>query len=78
MVVHSEKHASSITTGLVVDEIEDIRYLDTDQIGVLSAPIEDQVAPYLQGVYEENGRLLVLLDLEKLLLSPAIWQFDLT
>ena len=78
MVVHSEKHASSITTGLVVDEIEDIRYLDTDQIGMLSAPIEDQVAPYLQGVYEENGRLLVLLDLEKLLLSPAIWQFDLT
>lgn len=76
MVVHSEKYASNITTGLVVDEIQDIRYLDTDQIGTLSAPIEDQVAPFLQGVYEENGRLLVLLDLEKLLLSPAIWQFD--
>lgn len=77
MVVHSEKYASTITTGLVVDEIQDIRYLNTDQISTLSAPIEDQVAPYLQGVYEENGRLLVLLDLEKLLLSPAIWQFDL-
>ncbi|MEM7112568.1 MAG: chemotaxis protein CheW [Chloroflexota bacterium] len=77
MVVHSEKHASSITTGLVVDEIQDIRYLDTDKIDELSAPIEDQVAPYLQGVYEEDGRLLILLDLEKLLLAPEMWQFDI-
>lgn len=77
MVVQSEKLTSAITTGLVVDEIQDIRFLNTDQIGTLTAPIEDQVAPFLEGVYEENGRLLVLLDLEKLLLSPAIWQFDL-
>ena len=65
-----------VTTGLVVDRINGIGYLAEDQIGPPHGPIEDQVTPYLRGVYEHDGRLLVVLDLDGLLLSPEMRQFE--
>jgi purine-binding chemotaxis protein CheW len=76
MVVHAQQDTSSVTTGLLVDRVSDIRYLSVDQIVVPTAPIEDQVAPYLHGVYEGDGRLLVVLNLDRLLLSPEMQQFE--
>jgi len=76
MVVHTQQDASSVTTGLMVDLVSDIRYLSVDRIGAPAAPIEDQVAPYLRGVYEHDGRLLVVLNLDQLLLSPEMRQFE--
>ena len=65
-----------VTTGLVVDRINGIGYLAEDRIGPPHGPIEDQVTPYLHGVYEHDGRLLVVLDLDGLLLSPEMRQFE--
>ncbi len=48
----------------------------TDKIGAPTAPIEDQVAPYLRGVYEYEGQLLVVLNLDKLLRSTEMQQFE--
>jgi purine-binding chemotaxis protein CheW len=76
MVVHAQQDTSSVTTGLIVDRVSDIRYLSVDQIVVPTAPIEDQVASYLHGVYEGDGRLLVVLNLDRLLLSPEMRQFE--
>ncbi|NIN63261.1 MAG: hypothetical protein GTO63_00800 [Anaerolineae bacterium] len=76
MVVHTQHDASSVTTGLMVDLVSDIRYLSVDRIGAPGAPIEDQVAPYLRGVYEHDGRLLVVLNLDQVLLSPQMRQFE--
>lgn len=73
MVAKSGK--DDFSSGLIVDRVSGIRYLDVEQIEAPKAPIDDQVTPYLQGVYEYDERLLVVLDVEKLLLSSDIRQF---
>jgi purine-binding chemotaxis protein CheW len=65
-----------LTTGLIVDKVTGIRYLNVEQIGEPTAAIEDQIAPYLLGVYKHDGNLLVVLDLDKLLLSSEMRQFE--
>ena len=76
LVIHPREDASLMTTGLVVDEVNDIRYLTVDQISAPAAPIKDQIGPYLRGVYEHEEGLLVVLDFDKLLLSPDMRQFE--
>ena len=65
-----------VTVGLLVDRVSGIRFLAVEDINVPTAAIEDQVAPYLRGVYEDNGRLLVVLNLDKLLLSSEMQRFE--
>ena len=72
----AQAHQEDMTTGLIVDRVSEIRYLSVDRIGAPAGPIEDQVTPYLRGVYEHDGRLLAVLDFDRLLLSPEIRQFE--
>jgi purine-binding chemotaxis protein CheW len=65
-----------LTTGLVVDRVKEICKVPLERITLAASPIQDQVAPYLRGVSEHGGRLLVLLDCEQLLLSPEMRQFE--
>lgn len=76
LIIHPKRDPSLISTGLVVDEVIDIRYLLLDRITEPAAPIEHQIAPYLQGVYDLEGRLLIMLDFERLLLSREMQQFE--
>lgn len=74
VVVQSNRE--DLTTAFIVDRVSGIRYLPVDRIGAPAAPIEDQVAPYLRGVYEHEEHLLVVLNLERLLLSEEMRQFE--
>jgi len=65
-----------ITVGLIVDRVKGIRAVAEDRISLPTSPIEDRLAPYLRGVTAHHGRLLVLLDLEQLLLSQEMRQFE--
>lgn len=76
LIVHPRQDASLITTGLLVETVNDIRYLVLDRINPPSGLIEDKITPYLKGVYEEEQRLLIVLDFDRLLLSPALRQFE--
>ena len=76
LVAQAEQENSSIMTGLLVDRVNEIRFLAKDRIGAPAAPIEDQIAPYLQGVYDHDGRMLVVLDLTRLLFSTEMLQFE--
>jgi purine-binding chemotaxis protein CheW len=64
------------TTGLLVDRVRRIVKLPEREITAPTAPLEDRVAPYLRGVTESTGRLLVVLDLDRLLLSHEMRQFE--
>ena len=72
----------ALAAGLVVDQVAGIRYLETQHIRLPAAQIEDRIAPYLRGVYEQaassttDERLLAVLDFESLLLSPEMRQFE--
>lgn len=65
-----------ITGCLIVDAVHGTLPLSADQIREPQAPIQDRLAPYLLGVSEEGDRLVVILDVEKLLLSREMRQFE--
>jgi purine-binding chemotaxis protein CheW len=67
-----------MAASLVVDQVSGIRYLSSDQFSPPTAPIEDQVAPYIRGMAEYANSMLVVLNLERLLLAPEMRQFELT
>jgi purine-binding chemotaxis protein CheW len=74
LVVHSQNE--EVTTGLIVDRASGIFDLPQEQIRSPSAPIDDKVSPFMQGVSEVNDRLLVVLDLNQLLVSAEMQQFQ--
>lgn len=71
----TQTSGEDLNSAFIVDRVSGIRYLAADRIGEPAAPIEDHVAHYLRGVYEHDDRLLVVLDLDRLLLSPEMRQF---
>lgn len=74
MLVGKTTH-DDLTVGLIIDGAHGIRYLAVDDIDKPTADIESQIAPYLYGAYEQDERLLVLLDLDQVLNSPELRQF---
>jgi purine-binding chemotaxis protein CheW len=75
-ILVAQVRQADVTTGLIVDRVSGIRYLSVGRIGAPAGPIENQVTPYLRGIYEQDGHLLVVLDFNRLLLSPEMRQFE--
>lgn len=71
----AQTREEELKLGLIVDRVSGISFLDREKMGP-PTNIDDQISPYLVGTHEQNGRLLVALDLEKLLLSSQIRQFE--
>jgi purine-binding chemotaxis protein CheW len=60
---------NDVTTGLIVDRIEGMLYCDESQIRAPGEFVQDRVSPWLNGVYEHEGRLVNMLNVERLLHS---------
>jgi purine-binding chemotaxis protein CheW len=60
---------NGITTGLIVDRIEGMLYCDESRIRAPGELVQDRVSPWLNGVYEHEGRLVNMLNVERLLHS---------
>jgi purine-binding chemotaxis protein CheW len=60
--------------GLIVESVRGIRYLNIDQIMEPPMDIAPQVATYVSGSYDLEGRALKLLNLERLLSSTEMRQ----
>jgi purine-binding chemotaxis protein CheW len=71
LVVRSR--GGELTTGLVVDRIFGMRLLSCRADGGTG---EEPLTPYAQGVAQWEGRTVTVLDLDRLLLSPALRQFE--
>lgn len=65
-----------MTTGLIVDQVNKILDLPADQVQTPTAPVEMKLAPYMMGVCEYRDELLAVLDLEPILLSSEMRQFE--
>lgn len=74
LVVRS--HREEVTTGLLADEVHGLIDLPASGLRAPAAPIEDRVSTYLEGVVEHEGRLVSVLDLERLLGAPEFRQFE--
>lgn len=71
-VVRNKKR--NLTTSLMVDRIEGMLNLSEDLIILPEASLGDRLIPYLQGVYDHDGQLLNVLNLEGLLSSMELSQ----
>ncbi len=74
LVVHAQNE--DITMGLIVDRVGGIFDLPEEQIRSPSAPIEDKISAYMRGVSDYREHLFVVIDLNRLLLSPEVQQFQ--
>ncbi len=63
-----------LMTSLVVDQIEGMMSVSEELISLPELSYENRVEHYLHGVYEQNGNLLNILNLEGLLSSIALIQ----
>lgn len=65
-----------ISVGLLVDGVDQIVTLERDAVRPPASPLEGSLAPFLTGTCAAGGRLIAVLDLERLLRSADIRQFD--
>jgi purine-binding chemotaxis protein CheW len=63
-------------TGLIVDAVDRIVTLQAGDIRPPASPLEGPLTPYLDGVCSVGERLVAVLDLDRLLRSPDLRQFD--
>lgn len=64
------------TTGLIVDAVDRIVTLQADDVKAPASPFEGALAPFVTGVSTIGDRLVAVLDVDRLLRSPDIRQFD--
>ncbi len=65
-----------ISSAIIVDQVNQILNVPQESIMKTEAKVEDKIAPFLNGVFDFNNELIVLLDLEKFFSFPQIRQFD--
>ena len=63
-------------TGLLVDAVDRIVTVHAGAITAPASPLEGPLAPFLSGVCEIGERLVAVLDIDRLLRSDDIRQFD--
>ncbi len=64
------------SAGLLVDGVEQIAAVALDDVRPPAGPVEGALAPYLTGVAQMGERLVAVLDLERLLRSADVRQFE--
>jgi purine-binding chemotaxis protein CheW len=64
------------TTGLIVDSVDRIATLQAEDVTAPASPLEGPLAPFVSGVCTVGDRLVAVLDVDRLLRSPDIRQFD--
>lgn len=68
--------SGDLVAGLVVDRLGGLRDLAKTPAGTFAAKPNDRLAPFVNGVEELDNRLLVRLDLDRLLSAPELRRFE--
>jgi purine-binding chemotaxis protein CheW len=63
-------------TGLLVDTVEQIVSVPVDEVRPPVSPVAGALADFLTGACQVNERFVAVLDLDRLLRSPDVRQFD--
>lgn len=62
--------------GIVVDSVAEVVYLRQSEIESPPSTGQDETARFIQGVSNKNGRLLILVDMDKLLSEEELSELD--
>ena len=66
----------SCSLGLLVDDVQQILEVSREEVRAPGPGFDGTLAPYLTGLFELEQRTVAVLDLDRLLRSPLIRQFD--
>ena len=75
-LVVTQSLVDDVDTGFIVDRVIGIRAVAVQSVAPPTAPVNDQIAPYLTGVVEVDDALVAFLDIDKLMLSEDFRQFE--
>lgn len=78
LVVRGGRHdaaGTEPTAGILVDAVRGIVPLDEESLAPPTTQLENPLTPFIVGVQEQDGRLVAVLDLDRLLNSPIIRRF---
>ncbi|HEY9850651.1 MAG TPA: chemotaxis protein CheW [Leptolyngbyaceae cyanobacterium] len=67
----NDMRLSSMRMGLAVSFVEGVVPLNTEQI-VSAVDVSEELAPFLRGLYDYQGRLLMILDIEAISLTNMV------
>jgi purine-binding chemotaxis protein CheW len=76
MLVSRSLREEDFVTSFLVDSVVGIEHLLTDKIGSATAELSGTVSRYLRGMYERDDELLIVLNLELLMASDDLRQFE--
>jgi purine-binding chemotaxis protein CheW len=65
-----------IVTSLIVDQVNGFARFSKARLETPAIPVQDKITPYISAVCEHEEHIVAVLDLERLLLSPEVCQFD--
>jgi chemotaxis signal transduction protein len=65
-----------LVLGFIVDSVRGIRHLESERIGEPAAAVDDHVAHYARGTILQDGDFYIVMDMEILLHSSALRQFE--
>lgn len=60
-----------VRVGMAVSQVQGVASLYPDQV-VSAVEVSEELAPFLRGLYDDNGRLLMILDVEAIA-QPECW-----
>ncbi len=66
----------SCSLGMLVDDVQQIVSMPPGDVRPPAATLEGVLAPFLDGVFEFNGKAVAVLDLDRMLRSEPVRQFD--
>jgi purine-binding chemotaxis protein CheW len=66
----------SCSLGMLVDDVQQIVSVAAGDIRPPAATLEGPLAPFLAGLFEFNGKAVAVLDLDRMLRSEPVRQFD--
>lgn len=66
----------ALRTAFLVDQINGILSIAPDQVHGPRAPLESTLQPFLEGIHNEKGRLVVVLSMDRLLKAPSFQATD--
>lgn len=68
--------SGDMTVGFTVDRVAGVQRLDLERLQPAGAAVDPRIAPYVLGVHVEDGRCVVLVDLEAVLQCREMRQFQ--
>ena len=75
-LIVARARSEDLNIGFIVDKVNGVTHLYPDRIASPKLPLDARLTQFVSGVFSEGGRSLLALDIQKLLQSPELREFE--